>query len=161
MYFRFTCRLISLVLAFVGTQTLLAQNTTITYQCDSCEVADVLTDLSEQANLLFAYESELLDGKISSVSFENVPVGDVLHSLLSPYRLKATAIGPGRYSITSIQVTSVQRQVETRTFSGTVFHQETGDLLPFASIRIGNSRGTRTTEDGMFFMVLNLSLIHI
>lgn len=155
MYFRFTCRLISLVLAFVGTQTLLAQNITITYQCESCELADILTDLSEQANLLFAYESELLDGKVSSVSFENAPIGDVLGSLLSPYRLKATAIGPGRYSITSIQVTSIQRQAETRTLSGTVFHEETGDLLPFASVRIGTSRGTRTTEDGMFFIVLN------
>lgn len=155
MYFQTTYRFICLVLTFVGAQTLLAQNTSISYQCESCEVSEILTDLSEQANLLFAYESELLEGKISSVSFENAPVGDVLYALLSPFQLKATAIGPGRYSITSIQVTSVQRQVETRTLSGTVFHKETGDLLPFASVRIGKSRGTRTTEDGMFFMVLN------
>ncbi len=155
MYFRFTCRVICLILTYVGVKSLSAQTTSITYSCEACELSDILDDLSEQESLLFAYESDLLEGKVSSVSFENTPVGDLLYVLLSPHRLKATAIGPGRYSITSIQVTSVRRQVETRTLSGTVFHQETGDILPFASIRIGSSRGTRTTEDGMFFMVLN------
>lgn len=155
MYFPITCRAIYFVLAFVGAQSLMAQNTTITYQCDFCEVVDILADLSEQEGLLFAYESELLRGKRGSVSFTNALIDDALFALLSPFQLKATVIGPGRYSITSLGTTSLRQSIETRTLSGIVFHQETGDLLPFATVRIGNSRGTRTTEDGMFFMALN------
>lgn len=155
MYSRITCVVLLFFQLFCWSGRAHAQTERISYSCQSCQLTTVLNELSEQANVIFAYQSELVEEKMVSIEISNMEMEEILEELLGPLGLRADKLGRGRFAIQRARTVSIQRQAETRTISGVVRHLETGEPLPYASVRIGTNRGARTTENGVFFIALS------
>ena len=130
----------------------MAQHERISYACQSCQLATIFNELSEQEGIIFAYQSELVEGIIVSVKAESADIDDFLNDLLTTHNLKAERLGMGRYAIQRIRTIAIEAPIRSRTISGKVIHLETEAVLPYASIRIDRYRGTSTTEEGTFLL---------
>ena len=154
MYAVFTKKGLMCVYLLISGLALMSQDLLVSYRCTECKVSGILNDLSDTYGLIFAYDNQLIGDKVSSIDLIDVPIRDALNAILFPHRLQAIELSRGQYAIEKRGVSTLQRKSEVRVIQGKVIQADTGEPLPFATIRISEQRGASTSESGDFYLLI-------
>ena len=115
-----------------------AQN--ITYQTSSRPLIEILKDLSEQSDVYFSYSNELMVPLNASLSVSEMPIEQVLFTLLDPFDLQAKR-SRGNYFIIQTAFRSIKLIIQD---------EETGDPLPYSLIKsLQTRRGAFANQAGI------------
>ncbi len=140
-------------------------NRKINLHLESRKITEILTNIENQANVRFTYQTQILpNDQLFSVRFNDKALSEVMDNLLIPLSLKYKIIGhqivltkdvsPGTStSGTTQKEVSVTYPPDIQ-LSGKVL-DEKGEGLPGVNILIkGTQRGTSTGVDGNFFITV-------
>lgn len=130
-------------------------------------IYELLKDISEQSGYLFIYDSQIIDNdqkvKIAKGEYS---LCDAIYLITGNNQLQIDL--SGTYILLRLAENQTQKKTEYNTpiqqnihftIGGSLFDQETGDVIIFASVRILNtSTGTVTNQDGNFQLVVADSL---
>ena len=109
-------------------------------------LSEVLNQWEKQYDLVFAYESSLLEQVQVSAQFEQLPLSDALQSLLASTSISFEILGP-RY----IVLRQSEKLKPLQKLCGTVVDKESGEALAYASVGVvGTHLGTQSDEEGRF-----------
>ncbi|HAA13093.1 MAG TPA: hypothetical protein DCE41_15940, partial [Cytophagales bacterium] len=135
--------LVCLLFIFISRLTF-AQS--ITYSTEEKPVTEIIADLESQYDLHFSYAPKYLRGKTASLAVTDEPLASVLINLLGQIQLTYRELEGGYITIIPHESIPVQLQLVDR---------ETGQSLPFATVRIaGSQRGYVSDADGRFNFLL-------
>ncbi len=151
----FATPVLFLTCLFLISTSLLSQELRVTYSCDRCKVSNVLQELSQQHRLIFAYEDQLLADLGTTVKAVDLPLSQILEQVLRPHDLVANQIDQGKYTIIRARTLSMARVSDVRTLRGVVIQRDSGEPLPFATIRLSQQRGISANEAGSFLLQIS------
>lgn len=117
----------------------------------------VFIDLKINYNLIFEYESDLIEDVRVSCSFRKMPLDFALSRVLEGTDLDFRIGAENKVAIflksdePVVEISTVEPQKRNFDISGVVKDKNSGETLPFANIRInGTTTGTTTNVDGYF-----------
>jgi len=129
---------------------------TFSFRNGAVRTGAALETISKRIGYFFTYDSKIIDTESKTIlEARDVPLTEILHSVLANDSLKFTVIGNNIIiSRTSpgINISQLKADPEKKIYiSGEVVDNATGDPLPFATIAIKNKpRGTVTNINGLF-----------
>ena len=110
---------------------------------------DHLQKIETGYNVVFLYESKLVNGKFSSLQKLEGTLREKIEKILEPHNLVSNYIDNRTFVISRIPETELD--VAADTVTGVVTDQETNETLPGVNILVkGTTRGTSTDTEGRY-----------
>ncbi len=139
------CLITIVIIAF--SQNLFGQDISVDYQASDRSLVQIFRDLEKAYDLHFAYSTRELRGKKASVNAANQNLGSFLINLLRPHQLKHELVEEKFVSVTSPESVFIRAKA---------VDQETGESLPFATLRLKDTyQGAIADADGNFSVVIH------
>ena len=124
------------------------QDTLVTYSCQNCTFAEIVSGWERQLGLIFAYRSDILPKTKANIIFNEQPFEKAANNLLEAYHLMVTQTAPKTYAI-------ISRPDRPVNISGQVIDVSTGFPLSYATVAIIDKPiGVSTDEDGRFSLTI-------
>lgn len=115
--------------------------------CQQQPLAAVLSNLSDQYELIFAYDHDLVENVLVSLHAEQASLEEVLAGLLADAQIDFKIMQGNK-------VLLFPKRPSNLSISGLVRDQSTGLPLPFTTILSTDGMGTTTDEAGQFELVI-------
>ena len=125
----------------------------ITNTYEKATLAYVLKEWRKEYKLNIAYDNDLIKGVIISQSFDNEPLQQALEKLLGDTPLNHLNVNDKIIIVPKAEEKSDETTTTDQSLilQGTIKDASTGETLPNATIRIGNTtKGTASNVDGFF-----------
>jgi len=117
-------------------------NRCVTLSISNIPLREALKMISEQVEIYFMYDDEIIESKMISGNFSNEPVDNCLSRFLSPFQIEFKKVAPATY---------ILHKNNQRTIHGYVYDNYTKNPLPFTNIYIqGTNIGITTDTTGAF-----------
>ena len=117
-------------------------------------LSDVLRNWHKEYDVNFAYDSDLLSKDTVDIHFVNEPMEDALKSLIGDFHLTFSVL---RNTVLILPITAPDNEIPSSrmdfSWQGRVVDMDTGEALPFATLRVaGTIVGTTADENGRFVL---------
>lgn len=131
------------------------QSNLISVHAENEPLSRVLTRISENYNLKFAFDSDSFQKITVKTVIENVPFTDFLHLLESQYNIKSQLIdGTWVMVKTQPEIFEIESPKKNKPkfvqVSGFVKDKSTGEELMYCNVALGEDKGGMTNEMGFF-----------
>lgn len=138
----------------------------ITFPQTQGSIYELLNLITEQTNLLFIYDSNIVDNEQpSSIPQGEYSIREAIHIIIGNSSLSLQLVDNYILIQTSRQVSPRQSKITEEeacfTISGALYDKETQEPIIYASVGIGEAGiGTITNQEGKFKLKLPLSLLN-
>jgi ferric enterobactin receptor len=159
---RFVVKHIFIILLLIMSSiSLFGQKITASYK--NIPLSKVLTSIATDYKITFAFDNALLEKIIINKTFSNVPIDEVIKSLLAETNLMVSKnaevymiIPDKKKEATSQPVVFIEPKKPACQITGVVKDSKTGEQLPFATVFIsGTNIATSTNNTGFFNLIAN------
>ena len=124
-----------------------AQILSVSYQANDKSLVQIFKDLEKTYDLHFAYSTQQLRGKKSSISIQNVSLSKLLEAILKPHQLKHELVNEKFVSVARPESVFLRAQV---------VDGGSNESLPFATMRLkGTFKGSVSDVDGNFDVIID------
>jgi hypothetical protein len=136
---------------WVGLLPVQSQSVIISERFDNVSLKKALTTISKKYKVKIAYASRLVKGIRVSQNIEKKSLNDALVQLLQGQPIRFSIVGGNKVLLYKKATNDSNAPPEKINITGKIKDATTGELLPFANIRVlGTRRGTVTNVDGIF-----------
>lgn len=140
-----------LIWLWVGLLPVQSQSVIISERFDNVRLKKALATISQKYKVKLAYDSRLVKGIRVSQTIEKKDLKAALTQLLQGHPIRFSIIGGNKVLLYKKVKDNSNAPPEKINITGKVKDATTGELLPFANIRVlGTRRGTVTNVDGIF-----------
>ncbi len=148
-------RNVFLILLFLATSPLCAQDIVVDENFENVTLGEVLKKIRSNYKVKIAYDNQLVEKVIVNQRLDKVPLNEALALILANTAL-THQLFHGKIIIIPRQAISTSTTPTRFNFnaSGVIKDEETGETLPNATVRLtGSNAGTTSNTDGFFTLV--------
>ncbi|WP_299461673.1 TonB-dependent receptor [uncultured Microscilla sp.] len=136
---------------WVGLLPVQSQVVIISERFDNVTLKQALATISKKYQVKIAYDSRLVKGIKVNQRIDKRNLQETLAQLLQQHPIRFSIVGGNKVVLFKKVLDQHSNPPETINITGKVKDATTGELLPFANIRVlGTRRGTVTNVDGIF-----------
>ncbi|MEM6397008.1 MAG: TonB-dependent receptor plug domain-containing protein [Bacteroidota bacterium] len=119
----------------------------IDLECKACSLAEIVEKIQAQTDISFAYQSELLEGRVFDISWTDTGVEEAISTWLFSNGIEYVKLDEGYVVLRQIR----ELEHAEHLFCGTIIDQLSQEPLVGAYVVYGDgAQGTQTNADGYF-----------